>query len=405
MNTKKKIKIVYSRFKLIMKIIFTVSLFIVLIANAFAQPVRKVLIEEFTTASCGNCPMMSQYIRTWHEAHAANSIMMSIHEGSGVDAMSTPTTAAIFNAMHPTGGWFAPATMIERAIYPSTAGEAYLSCYQSWGSPGGPGIDTIALRLMNEPPIVGLEISGSYNSASRTLDATVSATFFQNVAAGDWRINLFLVEDSVVGWPGLGSFSGWDQHCYDPNWANTWYPGMFDGASIIGYPHRHVMRNSFLGNWGAAGVIPSVPVIGTTYTTSGTLTLDTAYHDNHLILVAFVAHEGPTKADKYILNANDVVVENNFATGVQSVNENLYAANLYPVPSTGTMHLLYGLKKESDVKITVSDMTGRVLKIFNDGSASGTHEIMFSTSDLSSGIYIVNLVSESGTITRKFSVE
>src|SRR5215212_5269350 len=87
-----------------------------------AQYVHKVLIEEFTTASCGNCPMMSQYIRTWHEANAAQSIMISIHEGSGVDAMSNSNTAAIFNAMHPAASWFAPAAMIERAIYPSTGG-------------------------------------------------------------------------------------------------------------------------------------------------------------------------------------------------------------------------------------------------------------------------------------------
>lgn len=391
--------------KNIFKIAFVISVIAAFYQHASAQPVRKVLIEEFTTASCGNCPMMSQYIRTWHEAHDANSIMMSIHEGSGVDAMSSSTTAAIFNLMHPQGGWFAPATMIERAIYPSTSGEAYLSCYQSWGSPNGPGIDTIALRLMNEPPIVGVEISGSYNSTSRTLDATVSATFLQNVSSADWRINLFLVEDSVVGWPGLGAFVGWDQHCYDPNWANTWYPGMFDGTSIIGYPHRHVMRNSFFGSWGAAGVIPSVPVIGTTYTTSGSLTLDTAYHDNHLTLVAFVSHNGSTKADKYILNANDIRVEDNFATGVQSVNANLYTANLYPVPSTGTMHLLYGMIKDDDVSVAVSDITGRVLKRFSAEGTSGSHEIIFSTQEFSSGIYFVTLNTKSGSATQKFTVE
>ena len=376
------------------------------INNSPAQPVRKVLIEEFTTASCGNCPMMSQYIRTWHEAHAANSIMVSIHEGSGVDAMSNGTTAAIFNAMHPTGGWFAPAVMIERAIYPSTAGEAYLSCYQSWGSPGGPGIDTIADRLMNEPPVVGIEISGTYNAVSRSLDATVHATFLQTLPSGDWRINLFLVEDSVVGWPGLGAFTGWDQHCYDATWANTWYPGMFDGTSIIGYPHRHVMRNSFFGNWGAAGIIPAVPLTGMTYSASANLTVDTAFHDDHLTLVAFVSSYGPTKADKFILNANDIPVSNNFATVIPSESQSLYAANLYPVPANGHAHLSYTLKQAGNLTVTITDLEGRVVKTIPvSNSSAGVHEINFDTDGLAKGVYSVSMASSRDFVVRKMIVE
>jgi hypothetical protein len=391
-----------------MKKLFTIlpGFIILSLFDSNAQPVRKVLIEEFTTASCGNCPMMSQYIRTWHEANEANSIMVSIHEGSGVDAMSSATTAAIFNAMHPTGGWFAPAVMIERAIYPSTGGEAYLSCYQSWGSPNGPGIDTIATRLMGEAPIVEVEISGTYNSSSRMLEATVNATFLQSVNAGDWRINLFLVEDSVVGWPGLGAFAGWDQHCYDATWANTYYPGMFDGTSIIGYPHRHVMRNSFLGNWGAAGIIPSVPVTGTSYTTSASIAVDTAYHDDRLSLVAFVSSYGPTKADKFVLNANDIKVSNNFATTVITPSAPSTTLSVYPVPAAGTVHLSYALKNSGNVNVDITDIAGRHLKtIFTGLETAGSHEILFSTRELTSGIYFVSLKEETGYIVRRLIVE
>jgi hypothetical protein len=379
--------------------------FMLCVSFVSAQPVRKVLIEEFTTASCGNCPMMSQYIRTWHEANAANSILMCIHEGSGVDAMSNANTAAVFNAMHPATTWFAPAAMIERAIYPSTAGEAYLSCYQSWGSPGGPGIDTIAVRLMNEPPVVGLEISGTYNSTTRTLDATVSATFLQPIPAGDWRINLFLVEDSVVGWPGLGPFTGWDQHCYNSSWANTWYPGMFDGTSIIGYPHRHVMRNSLLGNWGAAGVIPSLPVTGSTYTTTGSLVLDTAYHDDKLSLVAFVSSYGTTKADKFILNANDIKVNNNFSTGIEAAIPAGFSAHLYPVPATDKVHLVYSGKNPGNVQVLVTDLAGRLLKSIARNDAPGVHEIIFSAAEFSKGIYFVTVTSIEGRSVNRFVVE
>ncbi|MCX6274936.1 MAG: Omp28-related outer membrane protein [Bacteroidetes bacterium] len=391
-----------------MKKLFTLLPFCFIFSffNSNAQPVHKVLIEEFTTASCGNCPMMSQYIRTWHEANEANSIMVSIHEGSGVDAMSSSTTAAIFNAMHPSGGWFAPAVMIERAIYPSTGGEAYLSCYQSWGSPNGPGIDTIATRLMSETAIVDIEISGTYNSTTRMLDATVSANFLQSINAGDWRINLFLVEDSVVGWPGLGAFAGWDQHCYDANWANTYYPGMFDGTSIIGYPHRHVMRNSFFGNWGAAGIIPSVPLTGTSYSTSASITVDTAYHDNHLSLVAFVSSYGATKAEKFVLNANDIKVGSNFATAIPIASQSAMNGTLYPVPSTGIVYLLYSSGEYENVKVNIADASGRLLKtIVADSGSTNSHEISFSTEGFSKGVYFVTVSTKKGNAVNRIVVE
>lgn len=377
-----------------------------IVSAALSQPVRKVLIEEFTTASCGNCPMMSQYIRTWHEANAEHTIMVSIHEGSGVDAMSNTNTAAIFSVMHPTGFWFAPAAMIERAIYPSTAGEAYLSCYQSWGSPGGPGIDTIAARLMNEPPVVGVEISGTYNSSTRMIDATVAATFLQPVASGNWRINLFLVEDSVIGWPGLGPFVGWDQHCYDATWANTWYPGMFDGTSIIGYPHRHVMRNSFFGNWGVAGVIPAVPVPGTAYTASASLAVDTAYHEEHLSLVAFVSSDGTTKAEKFVLNANDVKVNSNFATRLP-VNESASSAlSLFPVPANGEVHLFCTVANTKEVTVEVRDMTGRLVKRQSGlHGAAGTLSTTIDISGLTKGIYFFSVEDSNSVRTTRLVIE
>ncbi|MEO8148942.1 MAG: T9SS type A sorting domain-containing protein [Bacteroidia bacterium] len=380
-----------------------------LFIHAFAQtPVKKVLLEEFTTASCGNCPPMSAYISAWQTSQAANCILMSIHEGSGVDAMSNNLTSVIFNAMHPTGSWFAPAIMINRGVYPSTNGEAYLSNFNSWGSGTGVGIDTIATRLISEPALVGLDITGTYNALTRTINATVNANFVSQVSSGDWRINLFLVEDSVVGYPNLGPFQGWDQECYDVNWANTHYPGMFNGTFIIGYPHRHVMRSSFFGNWGVAGIIPAVPVIGTNYSATASLVVDTAFKDYHLSIVAFVSHYGSLKSEKYVLNANSIEVTNNFATGITELqNDNhLSFDNIYPQPATGKAQLVYSLNKSSNIVIKIMDVTGKTVKrLLSENISKGKHELIFNTSDLSNGMYFVLLQSGSHLITKKLVVE
>lgn len=367
------------------------------------QTVRKVLLEEFTTASCGNCPMASKRINAWQEEHPNTSVIMTIHEGSGRDAMSSSTTTAIFNAFHPDGFWFAPAIMIDRTVWPEAANEIYLIANQFNGS-ADPDLDTLALREINTPAKVAVEIKGSYDSGTRVLNATVTATFLEAVPQGNWRINLFLVEDHVVGYPGLGPFKGWDQHCYDPAWANTNFPGMFDGTSIIGYPHRHVMRNAMLGNWGIANIIPPLPVVGTEYVTSATLKVDTAYRDNKLSLVAFVASYGSAKNEKYVLNVNDIKVSNLFTTAVDDqYNINISSFDyIYPVPVQNNAHLVFTLNKTENVSFTVSDFYGKVVqKIPSNKYSFGTHELTINTNQMANGLYYVMMQSPGNSSVKK----
>lgn len=376
--------------------LFSVFNFLFAVSSNAQAPIKKVLLEEFTTASCGNCPMMSKYVNEWHLANEANTILIAIHEGSGVDAMSNNATATIFNLMHPTGGWFAPAMMINRGIYPSTAGEAYLSCYQSWGSGSGPGVDSIASRLITEPAVVGVNIIGTYNSATRNLDATVHCVFVDTVGSGLWNISLFLVEDSVVGYPNLGPFAGWDQHCYDATWANTNYPGMFDGTSIIGYPHRHVMRDALFGSWGVSGVIPAVPVVGTDYSSHVNVIVDTAYHDNHLSLVAFVSANGSTKAQKFVLNANDVKLSSSFSTGVTNLTMKNEDHFIYPNPAAQKL-FVNGYSLTGNTSFTILDINGR--ELISKKNWTGQE---INISSLENGFYFLSIKSSTGTEVMKF---
>lgn len=385
--------------------------FLSLLASAFVfqsqaqTPVKKVLLEEFTTASCGNCPMMSKKVGEWHDAHKDNSIIMVIHEGSGVDAMSNATSNSIFTAMRPTGSWFAPAMMINRGVYPSNKGEAYLSCYKSWDITAAPGMDSIATRLISEPAQVSVDIIGAYNQVTRKLDATVNARFVSTLPSGNWRINLFLVEDSVIGYPGLGPFKGWDQHCYDAQWANTNYPGMFDGTSIIGYPHRHVMRKALLGDWGASGIIPAVPVIGQLYTTSASITVDTAFHDQHLSLIAFVSSYGSTKAEKYILNANEVEVTSSFSTGLKHVQPEMPAVEVFPNPASGILYINYPAIRKETISMQLIDINGKQTgpaKAFQ--VAPGLNQSKMDFTGFAPGIYILQLTTDQGTLVKQVQI-
>ena len=379
---------------------------------------KKLLLEEFTTASCGMCPFGSYKVNKWHEEHSDNSIVVVIHEGSGKDSMSTALTNSIFLALQPPSseGYFAPAIMIDRAAYPwINPNTPYISAFNF----GEEAQDTIALRVSNSEASVGVEINGSYNQMTRKIDVIVKTTFVKNVTPGDMRIVLYLVEDSVTGTPGFKQFA-YDQHCYDDNrglWVNEHYPGLGvwdtkDGCwFIMGYPHRHVLRNALLtGAFGTPNIIPKTPVIGTPYSVDASFTVPSKYNEKRLSLVAFVEHYGTKKTEKSVLNAEEVNINSlvaNSQNGVGEQTEIFPAINaLYPLPASGNVHLAYILNKGENIKIEVVDLLGRsnTLLLAEKNMLTGTHELTFNTSGLAKGIYYLVLSTDESHTAKKLII-
>jgi hypothetical protein len=74
----------------------------------------------------------------------------------------------------------------------------------------------------------------------------------------------------------------------------------------------------------------------------------------------------------------------------------------YPNPFNPTTQIEYSLLKSSDVKLTVYDVTGKVIKnLVNEYQAYGTYRIDFDGVGLSSGIYIYKIESAEFTDTKK----
>ncbi|NOX18240.1 MAG: T9SS type A sorting domain-containing protein, partial [Chlorobi bacterium] len=74
----------------------------------------------------------------------------------------------------------------------------------------------------------------------------------------------------------------------------------------------------------------------------------------------------------------------------------------YPNPFNPTTQISYSLGKEEEIKLTVYDITGRVVKILaNERRSKGNYKVVFNAVGLSSGIYIYTLETESFTNSRK----
>lgn len=145
-------------------------------------------------------------------------------------------------------------------------------------------INTIiaACGLTDSAP-VSVAIASSWNAASGTVSGTLSAVFDAQVAAGDYRIGLFVVEDSVTG-----PIPNYRQ--YDDKYIPLFYTDT--------YPFPDVLRGEVLSAstdiWGAAGIIPALPEPGIEYRREFTYTVPDLFYDiapriEHIRLVAFVA--------------------------------------------------------------------------------------------------------------------
>lgn len=84
---------------------------------------------------------------------------------------------------------------------------------------------------------------------------------------------------------------------------------------------------------------------------------------------------------------------------VNDVNNNLTFTSFYPNPTKDELRVNLDLKNASDVTITISDVTGRIVSsVFNGNMNAGNNKITTSTVDLSNGIYFINANTSNGNV-------
>lgn len=154
---------------------------------------RKVLLEEFTTTSCSNCPRMAGYI---HEMLAdpqyANVVeVVCHHTGFGTDEYTLPGVDEQYNWFYNAGGsTYAPAIMLDRAYsrYPETPVFLPSSVLET---------EAFVDKRLAEPSVVSLEIQAERNG--NNIDVTVSGNVLDMQAfCENPRITVYLVEDNIM---------------------------------------------------------------------------------------------------------------------------------------------------------------------------------------------------------------
>ncbi len=237
------------------------------IKNLAFQPVKRIILEEYTGRACGNCPLGIVGMEKLEARYGDSFIPISIHTYNNDPLGSGLTNYTSLLGIDQLG---APSGMINRGVgcYPAFSGgdSTNPTFYFSNHEQGAPeGEDKVwmdyAEEEMSVPAESEINITASYNEASKSFIIPCEIKYALN--ASNLNVNLFtvLVEDNLSQ-AQQNYMSGYST----PTIGEWGLGGKYGQAVVTDYLHQDVCRNiSGLTINGTGGYIPASVTAGETY--------------------------------------------------------------------------------------------------------------------------------------------
>lgn len=238
--------------------------------------VRKVLLEDYTGHTCGNCPKAASAAETVLQLYGDKVVVLGVHAGF----FSIPVPPAPLPAGAPSGSYFMDFRTSEGTLWDSPqnfgistvgnpngmvnrksfSGNRVIS-YTNWAS----AVQTI----LNDSADMGTKIFTEYNSATHEVNITVRGKFYNGNLSNNLKLVVLISESNIITW----------QTDYDatPN-------------HVPDYNHKHILRGSVNGAWGELFANALTPA-GTTLEKNYTYTLNSSWNENNCSVVAFIYDE------------------------------------------------------------------------------------------------------------------
>jgi len=255
---------------------------------------RNVLVEEFTTESCSNCPRVAGYMHEMLESFvpAGRVVAVCHHAGFGTDWLTIPADNS-YLWLYGKANVFAPAIKVDRFT------ADYLPGYENPSSimlpESAEALSQAILARMNVPAYVSLDIEVELtdgNAHVKVSGKRANEIFTKNQP----RIVVGLVEDNVK--------------------ARS-QAGVEDGRSYI---HQHVNR-AYNSTWGEY-----LDFTADNYIYECDLAVAPEYDKENLSVIAYIWDYDPSDADKCeVANSNAVLYKDmtDNTTSIISVSEDM----------------------------------------------------------------------------------
>ena len=228
--------------------------------------VRKVLLEDYTGHTCGNCPAAALVAENLYNQYKGKVVTVAVHAGFFTKTNSkypTSYTTTVGNDWDGSSGFNVSAVgnpngMVNRKNYQDNG---LIQKESKWPT-------TVALAL-EDTYILGLEIKPTYNESSRMLSTNVIAKF-KVPHPNNVKLSLLITEDSIIG----------------PQTDYTKNPDL-----VPNYVFMHMLRDAVNGSWGSALKNAPVAAKDSVNLSFPNFSIKSKFNDKHLYLVAFAYDE------------------------------------------------------------------------------------------------------------------
>ena len=123
-----------------------------------------------------------------------------------------------------------------------------------------------------------------------------------------------------------------------------------------------------------------------------------AYANNPTVLVKFVA------TSDYGNNMFIDQINLSGTTGINNIDENISAVELFPNPTVNETSVNITVVKSSDVSVSVLNNVGQIVYQTVSALSAGSNKVNIDTKQFAAGIYNVVIATENGSVTKKLSV-
>jgi len=201
---------------------------------------RMVLVEEFTTESCLNCPRVATYLENVMEQEEFASRVLSVehHNGYYTDWLSIPADAEYLWFYNAGGSTYAPAVMFDRYSFGTS------SPVMSIGSQDD--MESAIRARMAEPAFVSAQLTAKLES-DNTLKVTVTGERSRDDATvNPMRLTLMLVEDSIAARSQAGASGSFMHHNVGRAVNSTWGTELEWDGDEYSYEYTFNLRGDYV---------------------------------------------------------------------------------------------------------------------------------------------------------------
>lgn len=358
------------------------------------KPDKKAVAELSTGTWCSWCVRGHVYMDSMYVLYPEKFIGIAVHNS---DPMEVPeydgAMYAYLNYLSYNGGAGYPSILADHKFY----------------------MDPLDMPekmpvMMDETVPVAIDIYGTYNDTTSTAIIDLKTTFVSRLNPIDYRINLIITEDSVTG-----TSSDYDQ---SNAYAGGTY-GEMGGYESLPYivpaemmQYDHVAR--FLSNgWdGKEESHPTTVNDGDTVYNHYIVEIDAGWNIEKLNIIATVLDYTTGE----FVNANSIKllelapepepVDTSGTDTTVAVNSSpiFTQVQLFPNPTDVFCIVQLHVPFTSELEITIADITGKPVVSNIYTAYAGENNMQIATASLEEGVYLLTVIADTATITRRISV-